>query len=301
MQILITGASGYIGQHLCQRLTDHHIQPVSLRQTPVEQLELQGIDTVIHLSALVHQPDAPASLYQQINHDQTLALAQAAKCAGVKQFIFFSTMAVYGGHGSLTHCEPLTETSPCQPDSPYGQSKYAAEQALTTLADDEFKLAIIRPPMVYGPNCPGNMTRLQQLVARLPLLPLGYNDNFRSVVALDNLLAMTFAIIEQQASGIFLPQDAKPVSIATLSRLLAQAQQRHRVFFAPPHWSLKLAARLHPRLTCSLFGSLSYDNRLSCQRLNFTPPLNTAQAIKQMCHSATGRYAETDQSDRNRP
>ncbi len=287
MHVLMTGAQGYIGQQLCQSApAGVQITAVSLRQHSIASLPLHTIDTIVHLSARVHQPAASASDYQRINHDQTLALATAAKAAGVKRFVFFSTMAVYGGHGSLGDPAPLTEQSPCLPDSPYGQSKYAAEQALQALADDTFSLAILRPPMVYGPGCPGNMARLQQLVAKLPILPFGWPDNRRSLVAIDNLVALSWQLIQQPIQGIFLPQDPAPLSIQTLVSLLAQAQQQQPLLVRPPGWLLTLASRLQPRITNSLFGSLYYDNQQTCQILNYSPPLSSADAIQKMCQNA---------------
>lgn len=284
MQILITGASGYIGQHLSHTLAAaHNIAGVSLRATEPAQLPLQVTDTVIHLSGIVHQPDASEALHQQINTDQTITLAQQARDAGVRHFIFFSSVAVYGGHGSLQPGAALNEQSPCQPDSPYGRSKLAAEQALLAMADADFTVAIVRPPMVYGPGCPGNMARLQRLVARLPALPLGWQHNRRSLVAIDNLIAMTRCILEQQASGIFLPQDPEPLSIQQLSQLLADAQQRRRWLFSPSRPLLLLAQRLRPRLINSLYGNFQLDNRHSLEQLDFTPPLSSREAITRMC------------------
>jgi len=284
MHILVTGAQGYIGQQLCQSApADTHIHAVSLRQQPITQLPLHGIDTIVHLSALVHQPDASPDDYFRINLEQTRQLAQAAKAAGVKRFIFFSTMAVYGGHGSLGNSTALTEQSPCQPGSPYGKSKYAAEQALQALSDNHFSVAIIRPPMVYGPGCPGNMARLQKLIKALPLLPFDWAENQRSLVSINNLLALSWQVIQQPVTGIFLPQDPTPLSIKTLTTLLAQAEQQQPRLIRPPQWLLKLAAQLQPRITHSLYGSLYYNNQHSCQTLDFTPPQTSADAINQMC------------------
>lgn len=284
MHILVTGAQGYIGQHLCHSApAGVTLHPASLRQQPVTDLPLSTIDTVMHLSALVHQPDASTDDYFRINLEQTRQLAHAAKAAGVKRFVFFSTMAVYGGHGSLSTSTALTEQSPCQPDSPYGQSKYAAEQALQALADDRFSVAIIRPPMVYGPGCPGNMVRLQKLIRTLPLLPFDWPDNQRSLVAIDNLLALSWQVIQQPVAGIFLPQDPTPLSIKTMVSLLAQAEQQQPRLIRPPHWLLQLASRLQPRLTHSLYGSLYYDNRQTCQTLSFIAPQSSAEAFHQMC------------------
>lgn len=279
--ILITGAYGYIGSALCQSLDSYSITPVSLRETP--QPELDGIETIVHLSAIVHQPKSKTADYERVNRDQTLELAKNAKHAGIKQFIFFSTMAVYGGHGTLSHNHhPLTELTPCNPDTDYGRSKYHAESALLEMQSEQFIVSIVRPPLVYGPNCPGNMMRLAKLVQRFPTLPFANCDNKRSVVSIANLVQMVELIISHHASGVFLPQDPEPVSTSQLIGWLAEAQNVTTYQTMLPSAFVKLCAKLKPRLTSSLFGSLYYDNADTCDRLNYQPGQSTQQALQQM-------------------
>lgn len=282
--ILITGANGYIGSHLCAQLgQQHHIHPISLRQTP--KPDLTGVDTLIHLSALVHgKGEQSEDAHQRINTEQTLTLAKTAKEAGVKQFIFFSTMAVYGGHGSLDSDSPLTEQSPCQPTSAYGRSKLQAELQLKTLMDDHFKVAIIRPPMVYGKHCPGNMARLAKLASLSPILPFGNQTNRRSIVSIENLVRFTQQITEQQVSGIFLPQDPEPQTIKQMAAGLAQAKQKKCLFIPLPLWLLKTLEKISPRIVQSLYGSLYYDNADSLKRLHSksTAFSSSAQGYKRM-------------------
>lgn len=292
MHLLITGATGYIGQHLVRQLSSsHQIRGVSLRQyssdrEPLETLSLQGVDAVIHLSGVVHQPSASDAEHQRINVDQTLQLARHAKASGVRQFVFFSSLAVYGSHGELGPAQPLTESSPCTPTSAYGRSKYQAEQALQALASEQFKVAIIRPPMVYGPGCPGNMARLSNLVRRLPVHPLGWSHNCRSLVSIDNLCAMTARIVQTQSQGIYLPQDPVPLSIAEICTLLSKAQKRPARLLPVPAPLIKLGHWIKPGPIASLFGSLYVDNRNSCLQLGFEPPQSTQQAFEIMCKGA---------------
>ena len=282
--ILVTGAQGYIGQQFCQRYGQQaEITPASLRQTPIDQINFQTVDCVLHLSARVHSTTADDAEHHRINCEQSLALARAAKDAGVKQFVFFSTMAVYGSHGSLADSGPLTEFSECQPSTAYGRSKYEAEQGLKKLSDADFNIAIIRPPMVYGAGCPGNMARLQKLVTQLPLLPFRYSSNRRSIVSIENLLTITWEVIQQQASGIFLPQDPAPISIQSLVEQLMQAQHVKPPLLPVPQWLLKALFKLSPRQICSLYGSLYYDSRHTEQQLQLPPLQTTAQGIHGMC------------------
>ncbi|MGL5950704.1 MAG: NAD-dependent epimerase/dehydratase family protein, partial [Cetobacterium sp.] len=161
--LMITGASGFIGSNFIKRYAeDYNIIPVDLLKVKPEELDYTDVDTILHLAALVHQmKGAPEEKYYEVNTELTRRVAECAKKGGVKHFVFYSTVKVYGFDGELkNHKFVLTENSPCHPNDPYGGSKYEAEKLLRAMSDENFKVAMVRPPMVYGEGVKGNMLSL---------------------------------------------------------------------------------------------------------------------------------------------
>ena len=160
---MITGASGFVGSNFIKKYREkYNIIPVCLIEKKPEELDYTGVDCILHLAALVHQMNgAPEEKYYDINTELTRKLVTKAKDSGVRHFVFYSTIKVYGYDGDLyDHNLKLNEETPCRPKDPYGASKYEAEKLLKDLIDENFKVAIIRPPMIYGPGVKGNMQSL---------------------------------------------------------------------------------------------------------------------------------------------
>ena len=159
--LMITGASGFIGSNFIARYKDrYNTISIDLIKNKPEDLDFKNVDCVLHLAALVHQmKGAPREKYFEINTELTRRVAKCAKASGVKHFVFYSTVKVYGYDGDLyNHDIILNEDSPCNPkNDPYGESKLEAEKILKELEENEFKVGIIRPPMVYGKGVKGNM------------------------------------------------------------------------------------------------------------------------------------------------
>jgi UDP-glucose 4-epimerase len=222
-KIMVTGAKGYIGRNFINKYgNEYHLNPVSLSTS--KNLDFSNVSTVLHLSALVHQTKKlPDKQYFSVNTEQTISLARKAKNSGVRHFIFYSTVAVYGVHGDFSeHKKLINEKSTCNPRSAYAKSKHDAEKALLSLEDDQFVVSIIRPPLVYGKNAPGNMLRLKKLVKLFPILPFGYANNHRSMVYIDNLTYFTKLVIDKSVSGIFIPQDEDKYSIKEIVKTMAE-------------------------------------------------------------------------------
>lgn len=283
-QVLLTGSSGFIGSQFCKDFRDQfHITPISLKKTAVEQISFLDIDVVVHCAALVHQMNPPPdSEYFLVNHDLSLRLAQEAKKQGVKQFIFLSTAHVFGDSGTFDHNSRLFPQSPCRPQDAYGRSKLAAENDLLQLADDQFRVSIIRPPMVYGPGAKGNIVSLVKLVKKAPLLPLGYNRNRRSLIFVKNLTSFIAATIKNGTSQIYLPQDPEPISIAKLTQEIAKALGVRRVLIPIPHFLVRIFSIVIRKQTIRLFGTLAMNSDGANKELNFHPPFSTAQGLKLM-------------------
>lgn len=276
--ILVTGSTGYLGSSYINQYKDKYFfQKFSLLNQKVEDINFDGIDIVLHCAALVHQKvEHPYKKYHEINVVYPVKLAKLAKEAGVKQFVFISTIAVYG-----EGLEKLNENTICNPITPYGISKLEAEKQLLKLNNKNFKVSIIRPPMIYGKNAPGNIDSLVKLVKRSPILPLGEIDNKRSFIYIGNLCYIIDEIINQNQSGIFLAGDDKAVSTTKLCELITKNLDKKVYLVKIPFFEsfLKL---LKPSFHKRLYKSLEVDNSLTKEKLNLTNPYSVEEGIKLM-------------------
>lgn len=275
MRILITGASGFIGNYFQHHYASKYTYSFfSFSDYDINKLVLEDIETIIHLAAIVHQPNARKEEYTRVNVDQTLEFAKKAKDNGVKHFLFMSTIAVYDSNLSL-----VQETSLINPTTLYGQSKLEAERQLLALADESFNVSIIRPPMVYGANAPGNIRSLINLIDKMPILPFGKIDNKRSFVYVGNLCAMIDCIIRVRKGGIFLASDDIPQSTTNLIELIAKEKKKKIYLF---HIKLfqKFILWLKPSFHKRLFESLEIDNSQTKQVLNFQNPYGVEDGIR---------------------
>jgi len=317
--ILVTGATGFIGSYLLQILSQHKFQiTAAVRKnlshslsTPIRivkvgnidektdwQEALQGIDIVIHLAARAHIINEtipnPEAEFIKVNTQGTANLVQQSIQAGVKHFIFISSI------GAMTTQSDriLTENSPCHPDSPYGRSKLQAEQALINLTkDSNMTWIILRPTLVYGPGNPGNMERLMKLIKRGLPLPFGAIKNRRSFVFVGNLVAAIITCLDHPnaANKIFLISDNQAVSTPQLIRLIAQQIQQPCRLLPVPTTLLRFLGYLGDRVESitgknlpfntynidRLLGSLTVDSRYIQKTLNWQPPFTLEQGLAQ--------------------
>lgn len=220
-RIVITGEKGYIGTQLRAWLLNqpdqYDVTMLNVRTDAWHHTSFTGVDVLVHAAGIVHQPGIKDwTVYQKTNIDLTLALAQKAKSEGVKQFVFLSTMAVYG-RGKRLAVNEIDQATVCQPDGMYGKSKYLAEQAIQPLQSDDFQVVIVRPPNVYGKGCKGGyITGFQRVAARLPAIPDAYPDVRQSTIYIDNLCELIRLLIDHGSAGCFMPQDKKAVSAVEL-------------------------------------------------------------------------------------
>ncbi len=260
--VMVTGASGFVGSNFIEKYKDEfNIIPVCLIEKTPEELNYEGVDCILHLAALVHQmKGAPEEKYFEVNTELTRRLAVEAKKNGVKHFVFYSTVKVYGYDGDLyKHDIILTTESECKPNDPYGRSKYEAEKVLEKLRDEGFGVSIIRPPMIYGPGVKGNMINLIKLVRFCPVLPFDYSNNRRSIVCIENLLSVTDRVIKNFEEGIFIPQDEKAISIKELAEVITESLGKKRIFINYPKFIYSLLCRLKPNVMIRLYGSLQFE------------------------------------------
>ncbi|MCG3714137.1 NAD-dependent epimerase/dehydratase family protein [Arcobacter lacus] len=278
MKILVTGSNGYLGSSFInQNINKYKFEIFSLLNQKIEDIDFGSINLVLHCAALVHQKlEHSYEKYHHINVNYPVKLAKLAKQNSVKQFVFISTIAVYGGYE-----EQLDENTICNPITSYGKSKLEAEKELLELNDDNFVVSIIRPPMIYGKNAPGNIDSLVKLVKKLPIIPLGKIENKRSFIFIQNLCYTVDEVITQQKTGIFLASDDEPLSTSRLIELIAKNLNKEIYLIKIPFFETLLKI-LKPSFHKRLYGSLEVNNTLTKEKLNLKNPYSVEEGIKLM-------------------
>lgn len=207
-RILITGKGSYIGTnfktYMKQWPADYQVDELDMIDSTWKEYDFSKYDVVYHVAGLAHKKEIKDNelLYYKINRDLAYETALKAKDSGVKQFVFMSSMSVYG----LTHSsQVITSTTICNPNTYYGKSKFEAENLVKTLSCDNFKVCFVRPPMVYGEDAPGNLGKLIKLVKKIHIFPKFINQ--RSSVSIDKLVSEIRCIIDVNKEGICTPQN----------------------------------------------------------------------------------------------
>lgn len=268
-KILITGKGSYLGNSLKAYLEAfgdcYQVDCLSLRSGDWKEQSFRGYDAVYHTAAIVHQPrskDAPGELarYRAVNCDLAVDAAKKAKAEGVRQFVFLSTMAVYGLTAAFGKTVTITAQTPTVPTDNYGLSKLEAERALLSLEGPDFRVAILRPPMIYGKDCKGNFRSLVSLARRLPFFPKV--PNRRSMLYVGSLNRLVQQIIDREERGIFCPQDPEYVNTSAMVQAIAASQGKHLLLIPGFSWALHLLRHLTGAVD-KAFGSLVYDKALS--------------------------------------
>ncbi len=219
LKLLITGSHSFIGGAVQAHLADSpeiQVDTVSLRGEDWKSIDLSEYDAILHAAGIAHVSPDPAlnAQYDAVNHRLTVQVAERAKAAGVKQFIFLSSMIVFGEAAPAGVRSAIAPNTPPCPVNAYGQSKLDAENDLRTLEDARFRVAILRPPMVYGPGCKGNYNALVRLAKLLPVFP--EFENYRSMIYIENLAELIRLILLNQDRGTFHPQDERPRSVTEI-------------------------------------------------------------------------------------
>lgn len=280
-KVLVTGASGFIGQHFVKNADGFDITEVDLLKQNVDDIDFSDIDSVLHLAAYVHQmKGGDTDTYFEVNRDLAFEVAKKAKMQNVKHFVLMSTVKVYGE--ATKKDQPWSEKSPCFPQDPYGKSKLEAEKLITSLVDEKFKLAIIRSPLVYGPGVKANMFNLIKLIDKYPVLPLGGINNARTMVYIENLVELIRCVINTQQNGIFLPSDREALSTTKLVRIIARNLDKNNIKMINIAYLHKMIQIFIPRWSMRLFGSLELNNKYTFEKLSYYPPFTIEQGIKEM-------------------
>lgn len=207
-RVLVTGLNSYVGNSFESFCADNfEIDKVSLKNNDWQSLDFSKYDSILHVAGIAHTSKDPSlkDLYYQVNVDLTAQVAKKAKNDGVKQFIFMSSIIIYGDSAPIGKSKIINEDTQPNPDDFYGDSKLQAEKEISQQGSEDFKVAIIRPPMIYGDGSKGNYPKLVKLAKYAFIFP--NIENQRSVLHIDNLSWELKNIIENQRDGIFFPQD----------------------------------------------------------------------------------------------
>lgn len=254
--ILITGAGSYIGMCFEKYMKDfpeYTTETLDMINPEWEKKDFSSFDVIYHVAGIAHRKETEenAQLYYDVNRDLTVKVAEKAKKEGVKHFVFLSSMSVYGVEEGV-----ITRQTPPAPKSNYGKSKIQAEEKLNELADENFTVAVMRPPMVYGDGCKGNYQMLVKFAKLLPVFP-DY-ENKRSMVHVDNLSRFVKELIDTNAGGLFFPQDENYVCTCEMVREIGKGMGKN----------IKLLKIMNPAVSVlkkfttqgkKAFGDLIYD------------------------------------------
>ena len=306
MHVLLTGSTGFVGKALMSTLrTKRHEISAPMRAQSESSASLnsflvgdinaatnwstvlQGADAVVHLAARVHvmrdTADNPLKEFRSVNTEGTLNLARQAAAAGIRRFIFLSTIGVNGN--STSHGKIFTETSASLPHDPYSVSKHEAEVGLRAISKSTgMKIVIIRPTLVHGNKAPGNFGKLTRLVAKGLPLPLASIDNRRSLVGIDNLVDFIITCLEHPAAAneTFLVSDGEDLSTPDLIRRMARAMDRSARLLAVPKSVLMAAAAMLGKrdMAQRLCGSLQVDISKARALLGWNPPVSVDEGLR---------------------
>lgn len=265
--ILITGKNSYIGSnvenHLLKQSDKYRVDTVDMTNNYWKNTDFSQYDVVFHVAGLAHVSSDPKQedLYYKVNRDLAIETAVKAKSEGVRQFIFMSSIIVYGSRNKVIY----RDTVPA-PDNFYGNSKLQAEEGIRRLENDEFKVVILRPPMIYGKGSKGNYPKLAKLARITPFFP--DIDNERSMLHIDNLCEFIKHMIDNEETGLFFPQNNEYVKTSELVRLIAQVHGKKVRLIKVFNPLIKM---LETRISLfnKVFGNLVYEKSISDYKLDY--------------------------------
>jgi nucleoside-diphosphate-sugar epimerase len=260
-RILVTAKNSYIGNAFSTWTTEKYaIEFISCRNGEWMDMDFSNYDVVLHVAGIAHVSTDPnmESEYYKVNRDLTIDLAAKAKSEGVKQFIFLSSIIVYGESSSGERIIDYSTTP--VPSNFYGNSKLQAEVGIKKLVSENFKVVIIRPPMIYGNGSKGNYSKLAKAAQRLPVFP--DLDNQRSMLHIDNLCEFIRLMIENEENGLFFPQNSEFVKTSEMVRLIAEVHGKKIRLTKVFNPLLKLL-EMKVELINKVFGNLVYEKSMS--------------------------------------
>lgn len=269
-KILITGAGSYIGTSLenwlAKESDKYKVDTVDMKDGLWKEKDFSEFDVVFHVAGIAHVSSDPKmeDLYYKVNRDLTIETAEKAKAEGVKQFIFMSSIIVYGDSSSSKRV--IDQNTVATPSNFYGNSKLQAEEGIKPLETDRFKVVTLRPPMIYGKGSKGNYPRLAKLAQKLPIFP--DIENERSMLHIDNLCEFIRLMIENEESGLFFPQNKEYVNTSEMVKLIAEVHGKKVKLTKMFNPVLKLMG-LKVGLINKVFGNLVYEKSMSEYKMDY--------------------------------
>ena len=274
-KILITGANSYVGMsfenHLLAWTEEYEVDTVDMIGDAWLEKDFGEYDVVYHVAGIAHSDNGKISkekerLYYSVNTDLAIKTAKKAKADGVGQFIYMSSAIVYGDSAPIGQKKVITKDTPVAPANCYGDSKVQAEKGLLAMSSDEFKVVIIRSPMIYGKGSRGNYPLLSAMSKKLPFFP--YVENERSMIYIENLCEFVRLMIENAESGIFWPQNERYSNTSEIVVMIAKVHNKRIFIVRGMSVFLKLASHI-TGLVNKAFGSLCYDMEISDYKENY--------------------------------
>jgi nucleoside-diphosphate-sugar epimerase len=265
-KILITGKNSYIGESvekwLLKEMNKYKVDTIDMKGASWKEKDFSNYDVIFHVAGIAHikETHLNSDLYYEVNRDLAYETAKKAKKEGVHQFVFLSSMSVYGVENGIIH-----KNTPALPKSTYGKSKIEAEKLISNLQDDTFTVTILRPPIVYGYGCKGNYPRLVKIALRTPIFPRVKNK--RSMIHINNLSEFIKIVIDNNSQGVYFPQNTEYVNTSELVRLINEIYGNRKIImtelFNP---IIKL---LNLPLFNKVFGDLVYDMDMSSYHYDY--------------------------------
>ncbi|MDW0116308.1 NAD-dependent epimerase/dehydratase family protein [Sporosarcina thermotolerans] len=268
-KVLITGKNSYVGNSLEKWLLNdpkkYSIDKISMREDDWMNTDFSLYDVVVHVAGIAHVSTDPnlEEKYYKVNRDLTIEVARKAKSEGVKHFLFLSSIIVYGENISNG---VITKDTVPTPSNFYGYSKLQAEQEIVTLNDYNFKVVIIRPPMIYGKESKGNYPKLAMVAKRFPVFPIF--ENQRSMLHIDNLCEFMKLMIENEENGFFFPQNSEYVKTSEMVKMIAMFHGRKVKFTKKINPIIRVIMK-KSNIINKVFGNLVYDKSMSSYKENY--------------------------------
>lgn len=267
-KILITGANSYIGtsfETYMKEYKDYKIDTLDMQKPDWKEYDFSPYDVVFHVAGIAHADVGHVSeerkqLYYKVNTELTIETAKVAKIAGVKQFIYMSSIIVYGESAPMGKKKVITKDTVPSPANFYGDSKLQADLGLQPLSDEDFKVCILRPPMIYGPGSKGNYPLLAKLAKKLPIFP--DIENERSMLFIGNLCWFIKKCIDENQEGIFFPQNQEYVRTSDMVKEIAKANNKKIYVTKLLNPFVYLASHIPGKISgmCNkAFGNLIYE------------------------------------------
>ncbi len=273
-KVLIAGAGSFIGTSFEKYARDHYLEELEI--TTIDMLDgswknydFTSFDCVFHVAGIAHVDGGKASeelkrKYYEVNTDLAIESCKKTKMSGVKQFIFMSSMIIYGESASYRKEKIITKDTKPSPSNFYGDSKWQADKKIRELANDCFMVAVIRSPMIYGKGSKGNYPILAKMAKIAPIFPKV--DNCRSMLYIENLCELLCQIIMRQENGIFWPQNGEYTKTSDMVKLIAEVRGHRIMVSSIWGWIVQLANAIpgKPRnLINKAFGNFCYDQEMS--------------------------------------